>query len=95
MGTRWTFRYKLDSHGNLTRYRSRLVAKGYSQIQGVNYFESFAPVASFVTIRTLFALTALPMFVVLQYDVQVAFIQSVIDPNQPPVYCEPAEGYED
>ena len=64
-GTRWTFRYKLDSHGNLTRYRSRLVAKGYSQIQGVNYFESFAPVASFVTIRTLFALTALPMFCLL------------------------------
>jgi hypothetical protein len=35
------------------------------------------------------------MFKVYQYDVQVAFIQSVIDPNHPPVYCEPAEGYED
>ncbi len=35
------------------------------------------------------------MFKVYQYDVQVAFIQNVIDPNHPPVYCEPAEGYED
>jgi hypothetical protein len=62
-----------------------------TQILGVNYFESFSPVASFVTIRTLFALTALPMFKVYQYDVQVAFIQSVDDPNHPPVYCEPAK----
>ena len=38
---------------------------------------------------------ALPMFKVYQYDVQVAFIQSVIDPSHPPVCCEPAEGYED
>ena len=73
MGSRWTFRYKTDSSGNLTRYRSRLVVKGYSQIQGINYFESFSPVASFVTIRTLFALTALPHFNVYQYDVQVAW----------------------
>jgi hypothetical protein len=95
MGTRWTYRKKTDENGTFTRYRGRLVAKGFSQILGVNYFESFSPVASFVTIRTLFALTALPMFKVYQYDVQVAFIQSVIDPNHPPVYCEPAEGYED
>ncbi|NBO65472.1 MAG: hypothetical protein EBU88_11640, partial [Acidobacteria bacterium] len=95
MGTRWTYRKKTDENGTFTRYRGRLVAKGFSQILGVNYFESFSPVASFVTIRTLFAMTALPMFKVYQYDVQGAFIQSVIDPNHPPVYCEPAEGYED
>ncbi len=94
MGTRWT-RKKTDENGTFTRYRGRLVAKGFSQILGINYFESFSPVASFVTIRTLFALTALPMFKVYQYDVQVAFIQSVIDPTHPPVYCDPAEGYED
>jgi hypothetical protein len=87
MGTRWTYRKKTDENGTFTRYRGRLVAKGFSQILGVNYFESFSPVASFVTIRTLFASTALPMFKVYQYDVQVAFIQSVIDPNHPPVYC--------
>ena len=95
MGTRWTYRKKTDENGTFTRYRGRLVAKGFSQILGINYFESFSPVASFVTIRTLFALTALPMFKVYQYDVQVAFIQSVIDPTHPPVYCDPAEGYED
>jgi hypothetical protein len=71
MDTRWTYRKKHDENGNFTKYRSRLVAKGFTQILGVNYFESFSPVASFVTIQTLFALTALPMFKVYQYDVEV------------------------
>jgi len=95
MDTRWTYSKKHDENGTFTKNRSRLVAKGFTQILGVNYFESFSPVASFVTIRTLFALTALPMFKVYQYDVEVAFIQSSIDSNHPPVYCTPAEGYED
>ena len=72
MGTRWTYRKKTDENGTFTRYRGRLVAKGFSQILGVNYFESFSPIASFDTIRTWFALSALPMFKVYQYDVQVA-----------------------
>jgi len=95
MGSRWTFKYKTDSAGNITRHRSRFVAKGFTQIKGITYFENFAPVASYVTIRTLFALTALPSFRVLQYDVSVAFIESILDTNAPPVYCECAEGYED
>jgi hypothetical protein len=56
MGTGWTYRKKTDANGTFTRYRGRLVAKGFSQILGVNYFESFSPVASFVTIRTFFLL---------------------------------------
>ena len=76
-------------------HRSRFVAKGYSQVHGLHYFENYAPVASFITIRLLFALTSIPDFKVLQYDVSVAFIQSKLDPNHPPVYCECAEGYED
>jgi hypothetical protein len=46
-------------------------------------------------IRTIHALTALPSFSVLQYDVSVAFIEAPIDPTHPPIYCLPAKGYED
>jgi hypothetical protein len=74
MGGRWTFKYKLDETGALSKvsHRSRYVAKGFTQIKNVHYFERFAPVASFVTLRLVFALTALPHFQVNHYDVSVA-----------------------
>ena len=81
MGGRWTFKYKRDETGPLSKvsHRSRYVAKGFTQIKNVHYFESFAPVASFVTLRLVFALTALPHFHVNHYDVSVAFIESELD----------------
>ena len=62
-----------DETGALSKvsHRSRYVAKGFTQIKNVHYFESFAPVASFVTLRLVFALTALPHFHVNHYDVSV------------------------
>ena len=97
MGSRWTFKYKRDEKGALriVSHRSRFVAKGFTQIKNVHYFESYAPVASFITLRLVFSLTALPHFHVNHYDVSVAFIESLRDDKTPPVYCECAEGYED
>jgi hypothetical protein len=88
MGSRWTFKYKRDETGALCKvsHRSRFVAKGFTQIKNVNNFECFAPVASFVTLRLVFALAALPHFQVNHYDVSVAFIESVLDDDTPPVY---------
>ena len=74
MKSRLTFRYKTNELGNLKliSHRSRFVAKGYSQVQGLHCFENYAPVVSFITLRLLFALTSIPNFQVLQYDVSVA-----------------------
>ena len=98
MDSRWTYAYKTDSKGALRTdvhpYRSRFVGKGFTQQDGVNCFETFAPVISFVTLRLLFALTALPHFDVTQYDISVAFIEAEIDKNAPPIYCECAPGRE-
>jgi len=95
--SRWTFRYKTKKLEDLksVSHRSRFVAKGYSQVQGLHYFDNYAPVASFITIRLLFALTSMSNFQALQYDVSAAFIQSKLYSNHPPVHCECAEGYED
>ena len=92
-----TFKYQRHETGALAKvsHRSRFVAKGSTQIEDVHYFESFAPVASFVTLRGALALTALPHFHVNHYDVSVAFIESELNADTPPVYCECAEGYED
>ena len=69
-------------------------AKVFSQVKDVSYWESFSPVVSFTTIRLLIALTAMPHWHVMHYDVSVAFITAKIDPTHPPIYCRPAEGYE-
>jgi len=71
MGTRWTYPKKTDDNGTFTQYRGHLIAKGLSQVLGVDYFESFSPVASFVTIHTLLVfqvLTDLPMFEVIKWS---------------------------
>ena len=51
IGTRWVFRNKLDENGVITRNKSRLVVKGYNQEEGIDYDETFAPVARMETIK--------------------------------------------
>ena len=45
VASKWVFQAKKDAAGNMVRYKARLVAQGFSQIPGVNYFDTFAPVA--------------------------------------------------
>jgi hypothetical protein len=58
VGSKWVFRAKKDSAGNVVRYKARLVAQGFSQVPGVDYFDTFAPVAKLASIRMVLALAA-------------------------------------
>jgi hypothetical protein len=53
VGTKWVFRNKQDKHGVVTRNKARLVAKGYSQVEGLDFDETYAPVARLESIRIL------------------------------------------
>jgi hypothetical protein len=53
VGTKWVFRNKQDEHGVVTRNKARLVAKGYSQVKGLDFHETYAPVARLESIRIL------------------------------------------
>ncbi|KAL0945251.1 hypothetical protein HGRIS_014893 [Hohenbuehelia grisea] len=74
--SRYVYRYKLDADGEITRYKTRLVAKGYSQIYGVNYFEIFAPVVKLSTLRVILAFAAKLGSVIHQADAKSAYLNS-------------------
>jgi len=58
VGSKWVFRAKKDAAGNVVRYKARLVAQGFSQVPGVDYFDTFAPVARLSSIRAVLAMAA-------------------------------------
>ena len=90
VGSKWVFKIKHDEHGEAARYRCRLVAKEYTQAQGIDYQETFAPVARFGSIRTLLATTAQQDMHVHQMDVQTTFLNGKLDED---IYmCQP-EGF--
>ena len=69
IGTKWVFRNKLDENGNVVRNKARLVAKGYNQVEGIDFDETFAPVARLEAIRILLAFASHMGIKLLQMDV--------------------------
>ena len=58
VGLKWVFKAKKDAAGNVICYKARLVAQGFSQVPGVDYFDTFAPVAKLASIRAVLAIAA-------------------------------------
>ena len=73
IGLNWVFRNKLDEHGIIVRNKARLVVKGYNQ-QGIDYTETFAPVARLEAIRIIISFAAFMNFKLYQMDVKCAFL---------------------
>ena len=72
-------KYNVD--GSVNRYEDRLVAKGYAQIHGVDYEETFAPVSKMTTVRTVVALTATKGWHLHQMDIKNIFLQGKLEEN--------------
>jgi hypothetical protein len=85
VGTKWVFRNKQDEHGVVTRNKARLVAKGYAQVTGLDFEETFAPVARLESIQILLAYAAHHSFRLFQMDVKSAFLNG---PIKEEVYVE-------
>lgn len=86
---RWIFKVKRDQSGNVERHKARLVARGYMQRHGLDYFETYAPVAKMASIRLLLALAALDDLKMKQFDVQTAFLHGILEET---VFMEPPAG---
>ena len=90
IGTKWVFKNKLNEDGKVSRNKARLVCKGYSQEKGIDYGESFAPVARLEGVKSLLAYLAYKGFKVYQMDVKSAFLNGIPDEE---VYIEQPEGF--
>ena len=90
LGMRWVFRNKLDKKGNVIRNKARLVVKGYCQEEGIDYDETFAPVARLDSVRIFLAYAAHKNFDVYQMDVKCAFLNGEIEET---VYVEQPPGF--
>lgn len=91
VGVKWIYKTKHDEHGNVIKHKAYLVAKGYSQREGVDYTEVYAPVARLDTICTVITLTSNNMWNVYRLDVKSVFLQGTLNED---VYVEQPIGYE-
>ena len=90
VGSRWIYKVKQDADGSIEKYKARFVAWGFSQIEGIDYEETFAPVARYSSIRTILDLSVQMGWHITQMDVKTAFLSGIIEEE---VYIEQPEGF--
>ncbi|GJY49327.1 putative ribonuclease H-like domain-containing protein [Tanacetum coccineum] len=89
---KWIYKVKLDEYGDVLKNKARLVAKGYRQEEGIDFEESFAPVARIEAIRIFIANAATKNMIIYQMDVKTAFLNGDL---QEEVFVSQPEGFKD
>ena len=92
VGCKWVFDIKHDHEGKISRYKARLVAQGYSQIPGMDYFETFAPVVRHDSLRAMLAIAAIRNLEIRQLDIKGAYLNGDL---QEEIYMRQPEGFDD
>jgi hypothetical protein len=79
IGTKWVFKNKMNEDGQVTKDKARLVCKGYAQVEGIDFEETFAPVARLEEIIMFLAFSSHKKLKVYQMDVKSAFLNGYLD----------------
>ena len=90
IGCKWIFKRKRGIDGKVENFKGRLVAKGYTQKEGVDYEETFSPVAVLKSIRVLLSIAACLDYEIWQMDVKMAFLNGYLEES---IYMIQLEGF--
>ncbi|GJY67959.1 retrotransposon protein, putative, ty1-copia subclass, partial [Tanacetum coccineum] len=90
VGSKRLFKKKIDMDGNIHTYKASLVAKGFTQTYGVDYEETFSPIADIRAIRILIAIAAFYDYEIWQMNVKTAFLNGYLDED---IYMVQPEGF--
>jgi hypothetical protein len=90
--SKWIYKIKHAADGSVEKYKARFVAKGFSQVEGIDYEETFAPVSRYTSIRTIISLVASMSWRLHQMDVKTTFLNGDIEEE---VYIEQPDEFED
>jgi hypothetical protein len=82
VGSKWVFRAKKDASGHIIRHKARLVAQGFSQVPGVDYFDTYAPVARLASIRAILSMAAVLDMELHQIDIKGAYLNGELTANE-------------
>ena len=91
VSSKWIYKIKHAADGSIEKYKARFVARGFSHKEGIDYEETFAPVARYTSIRSVLALAAVIKWKIHQMDVKTTFLNGVVEEE---VYVEQPLGFE-
>jgi hypothetical protein len=90
VGCKWVLKKKLRLNGTIDKYKARLMAKGYTQKEGEDFFDTYSPIARLTTIRVLLSLAASHGLLVHQMDIKTAFLNGELEEE---IYMDQPEGF--
>lgn len=92
ISNKWVYKIKRNHEGDIERYKARLVVRGFTQKFGIDYQETFSPVAKFTSVRMILALSVSNDYHLIQFDIKTAFLYGHLDEE---VFMEQPFGYSD
>jgi hypothetical protein len=90
VGSRWVFTIKYDKDGNLSRYKARFVCKGFTQTEGIDYFDTYSPVVHITSLRMILALACKNDWDLISMDIKTAFLNAPVDET---IYVQQPHGF--